>query len=121
MYVKDEEEENGIKVVYEELPKWETLKEVLDEIEHESHVAPRNGISVASVADVDDGTNAVVVMCTDERTCRQLREYLESAGTDRMTKRKLNDYFQWKANFHKTKDQLFEKKKEENGQDGTKL
>jgi hypothetical protein len=35
-----------------------------------------------------------------------------------MMKRKLNDYFQWKSNFHKTRDQLFEKKKEENADDG---
>jgi DNA excision repair protein ERCC-4 len=121
VYIKDEEEENGIKVVYEELPKWETLKEVLDEIEHEIHLAPKTGSSNRDVADVDDGTNAVVVMCTDEGTCRQLREYLESVGTDRMMKRKLNDYFQWKSNFHKTRDQLFQKKKEENADDGILL
>ena len=58
-------------------------------------------------------------MCTDERTCRQVREFLE-VGSDRMMKRKLNNYFQWKTNFSKSKDQLFEKKPEENNEDGMK-
>ena len=69
---------------------------------------------------LDDGTNAVVVMCTDERTCRQLREYLHSNGTDTM-RRKLHDYFTWKSNFQKTKVQLFEKKPEDGGEDGISL
>jgi len=37
-----------------------------------------------------------------------------------MMKRKLNNYFQWKTNFSKSKDQLFEKKPEENNEDGMK-
>jgi hypothetical protein len=58
-------------------------------------------------------------MCTDERTCRQLREFLALARTDGMMKRKLHEYFQWKANFHKTKSLLFGKKPEENNEDGS--
>lgn len=68
---------------------------------------------------VDDGTNAVVVMCTDERTCRQLREYLQSSGTDTMMRRKLKDYFAWKSNFQKSRTQLFEKKPEDAAQEVT--
>jgi hypothetical protein len=71
--------------------------------------------------DLDDGTNAVVVMCTDERTCRQLREYLQSSGTDTVMRRNLQDYFSWKSNFQKTKTQLFEKKPENGEDDGISL
>ena len=91
----------GMDVVLEELPKWETLKDTLEEIENEIVLNPVN----------DDGTNAVVVMCTDERTCKQLREYLQLGG-DTVMKRRLQDYFTWKANFQKSKTQLFEKKSE---------
>jgi DNA excision repair protein ERCC-4 len=92
---------NGMDVVLEELPKWETLKDTLEEIENEIVLNPVN----------DDGTNAVVVMCTDERTCKQLREYLQLGG-DTVMKRRLQEYFTWKANFQKSKTQLFEKKSE---------
>jgi len=34
---------NGITVVLEELPKWATLKEVLDEIEYEIYLNPQSG------------------------------------------------------------------------------
>ena len=98
----------GITVVLEELPKLATLKEVLEEIEHEIHL---NG-------GVDDGTNAVVVMCTDDRTCKQLREYLQSDGSDAVMRRKLQEYFTWKSNFQKSRTQLFEKKPENGSQEG---
>ena len=108
----------GITVVLEELPKWGTLKEVLDEIESEIHFNPQNGTLVITLVDADGGTNAVVVMCTDERTCKQLREYLQSSGTDVVMRRKLQEYFSWKSNFQKTKSQLFEKKPENGKEDG---
>jgi len=38
-----------------------------------------------------------------------------------MMRRKLNQYFQWKTNFSKSKDQLFEKKPEENNEDGIRI
>ena len=111
----------GMKHVLEELPKWETLKEVLDEIEHEIHLTSKGGAKIKQISlTLDDGTNAVVIMCTDERTCRQVREFLE-IGSDRMMRMKLNDYFQWKTNFSKSKDQLFEKKPKENNEDGITL
>jgi DNA excision repair protein ERCC-4 len=112
--------EAGIIVVLEQLPKLVTLREVLEEIEHEIHLSPQNGIPLHDCVDKDDGTNAVVVMCTDERTCKQLREYLQSDGSDAVLRRKLQEYFTWKSNFQKSRTQLFEKKPE-NGveEDGT--
>ena len=108
----------GITMVLEELPKWGTLKEVLEEIENEIHLDPQHGTSLfVPPLIVDDGTNAVVVMCTDERTCRQLKEYLQSSGTDTMMRRKLKDYFAWKSNFQKSRTELFEKKPEEGTQE----
>lgn len=110
----------GITVVLEELPKWGALKEVLDEIEHEIYLNPQNGnfLVLTMVTSIDDGTNAVLVMCTDERTCKQLREYLQSPGTDTVMRRKLQEYFTWKSNFQKSKNQLFEKKPENGTDDG---
>jgi hypothetical protein len=70
------------------------------------------------MANVDDATNAVVVMCTDERTCKQIREYLQS-GNHTMMRRKLKEYFEWKSNFQKTKTQLFEKPAAEGDTDGS--
>ena len=71
-----------------------------------------------TLVDIDDGTNAVVVMCTDERTCKQLRDYLQFSGTDGFMRRKLKEYFAWKSNFQKTRSQLFEKKPENEIEDG---
>ena len=73
---------------------------------------------VYHAVDEDDGTNAVVVMCTDERTCKQLREYLQSDGSDAVMRRKLQEYFIWKSNFQKSRTQLFEKKPESGSQEG---
>jgi hypothetical protein len=58
-------------------------------------------------------------MCTDERTCKQLREYLQSPRTDVTMNRKLQEYFTWKSNFQKSKTQLFEKKAENATEDGS--
>jgi hypothetical protein len=60
-------------------------------------------------------------MCTDERTCRQLREHLQSEGSDKVMKRKLQEYFTWKNNFQKSRTELFEKKPEIAKEDGTLL
>ena len=67
---------------------------------------------------VDDGTNAIAIMCTDERTCKQLREYLQSPGGKDTMRCKLQEYFAWKSNFTKTKTQLFEKKPENEMKEG---
>ena len=59
-------------------------------------------------------------MCTDERTCRQIREYLEY-GNDIIMKRKLGEYFKWKTNFQKSKRELFEKPRIERAAGGSSL
>ena len=91
----------------EELPKWSTLSEVLEEIEQEIHL---NTVEVG----VPDTT---LIMCSDERTCRQLEEYLhfakydeterEYSGADYM-RRRLRDYLGWKSTFGKVKENLME-------------
>ena len=57
-------------------------------------------------------------MCTDERTCRQLREHLQSDGSNTVMKRKLQEYFTWKNNFQKSRTELFEKKPDTPKEDG---
>ena len=108
----------GIKVVLEPLPKWTTLKEVLGEIENEIYLEPKHGSSIFAASNIDDGTNATLVMCTDERTCKQLREYLQLAETNLLMQRKLRDFFYWKANFQKTRLELFVKPQETKDDDG---
>jgi len=55
VYTKDTKKEGrketgeateGMKYVLEELPKWESLKEVLEEIEHEIHLTSRKGARI---------------------------------------------------------------------------
>jgi len=57
--------------VLEELPKWATLSGILDEIEREAIMNPV----------VDYGSNGtVLVMCSDAKECRQLRECLQTVN-----------------------------------------
>jgi len=102
----------GIQIVLEPLPKWETFKETLEEIEQEIHLNPQNGLFRGYQANEDDGTNAVLVMCTDERTCKQLREYLQEGGSDVLMQRKLKEFFSWRSNFQQTRTELFQKPRE---------
>ncbi|KAL9625321.1 MAG: hypothetical protein Q9160_000384 [Pyrenula sp. 1 TL-2023] len=110
--------------VLEEQPKWDTLSEVLDEIEMDIYSNPIMR---------DDSTGVVLVMCNDQRTCRQIREYLETRhvrpdkqSTDHQTngentdqdegkasanlilRRKLREYLEWKQTFAKVSASLFE-------------
>jgi len=57
--------------VLEELPKWATLSGILDEIEREAITDPLAGYG-------SNGT--VLVMCSDAKECRQLREYLQTVN-----------------------------------------
>lgn len=56
-------------------------------------------------------------MCTDDRTCKQLRDYLQADGSEGLMRRKLREYFTWKSNFQKSQTQLFEKKPENGSQE----
>ena len=96
--------------VLEEQPKWAVLADVLEEIDHDAYLNP-----VAT----DESNDTIVIMCSDNRTCRQLREYLSAMyatidkdtpdGTPNsektkpsaevMMRRKLRDYLRWKIPF----------------------
>jgi DNA excision repair protein ERCC-4 len=94
--------------VLEELPKWEMLAEVLEEIERDVYFNP---------VPQDDSSGAVLIMCGDIATCNQLKDYLQSmhARTDRRAnaedgedprasgeifmRRKLRNYIHWRRQF----------------------
>ncbi|KAK6822144.1 hypothetical protein RU639_006892 [Aspergillus parasiticus] len=95
--------------VLEEQPKWEVLAEVLEEIENDAYLNPVN---------VDESNSTILIMCTDQRTCRQLREYLgtmhahvndeneddkdigvniKKGSAQVMMRRRLREYLNWKT------------------------
>lgn len=102
---------SSLQPVLEEQPKWSVLADVLREIEHEAYINPTN---------VDESNGTILVMCNDQRTCRQLREYLatmhakpdgevredvdEEDGSEErktsaevMMRRRLREYLDWKS------------------------
>ncbi|KAJ5325850.1 uncharacterized protein N7506_008952 [Penicillium brevicompactum] len=97
-----------LKPCLEELPKWNVLSEVLAEIEHDAYLHPANA---------DQSNSTILIMCNDQRICRQLREYIGTMhakvaqGSDSkkneeedenkpsaelMLRRRLRDYLNWK-------------------------
>ncbi|KAF2083300.1 DNA repair protein [Saccharata proteae CBS 121410] len=106
---------NPLQPVLEEQPKWAQMAEVLEEIERDVYFNPKPQ---------DDSSGAILVMCSDNATCRQLREYLETMHdqhetTDEgsgsgpghsattMMRRKLRNYIEWKKDFSKFSASLF--------------
>ena len=109
-----------LRPVLEEQPKWALLAEILEEIERDTYF---NSIIQ------DDSNGTILVMCSDQNTCRQLREYLqnmhvrpaplnEEEGEDDgeietkpsatfMMRRKLRGYLDWKKNFARVSASLF--------------
>ena len=100
-----------LKPVLEPLPKWEVLTEVLEEIEQDAYLNPLNP--------TEDSNGTILIMCGDQRTCRQLREYVgtmharvshasngndenkealdeEGTSAEVMMRRRLRDYLNWK-------------------------
>ena len=91
--------------VLEPLPKWNVLAEALAEIEHDAYLHP---------VSAGESHGTILIMCSDQRICRQLREYVStmhtkvgpedkedaesgdgsSAGV--MMRRRLRDYLNWK-------------------------
>ncbi|KAJ5742736.1 uncharacterized protein N7511_011137 [Penicillium nucicola] len=90
----------------EELPKWNVLSEVLGEIEHDAYLHPQS---------MDLSNSTILIMCNDQRICRQLREYIgtmhakiarsdskeddeidEKPSAEVMMRRRLRDYLNWK-------------------------
>ncbi|KAI9863177.1 MAG: hypothetical protein M1813_003997 [Trichoglossum hirsutum] len=111
---------DGLRPVLEEQPKWAHLAEILEEIERDTYFNPPIR---------DDSNGTILVMCGDESTCRQLREYLQTMhvrpedreegegeredGPDMkpsaayMMRRKLRNYLKWKKDFAKVSASLF--------------
>jgi DNA excision repair protein ERCC-4 len=104
-----------LKPVLEEQPKWSILAEVLDEIDRDLYFNP---------IPMDDSNGTILIMCTDEAQCRQLREYLQSMhirpetdekdesdenepSAELMMRRKLRSYLNWKKEFAKISAALF--------------
>ena len=108
--------------VLEEQPKWSLLAEILEEIQRDVYFNP-------TIRDDSHGT--ILIMCSDEGTCRQLREYLQTmhlqqettkveddpdngAEVDEpkpsahfMMRNKLRNYLKWKKNFARVSSALF--------------
>ncbi|KAJ6145844.1 hypothetical protein N7470_009739 [Penicillium chermesinum] len=98
-----------LKPVLEPLPKWHVLTDVLGEIDHDAYLQP---------ASVDESNNTILIMCSDQQTCRQIREYIsnmhvrvgqglastekdddssqEGSSADVLMRRRLRDYLNWK-------------------------
>lgn len=108
-----------IEPTLEEQPKWEQLSEILTEIQSELHFNPPT----------DDGNNTVLIMCSDTRTCFQIKQYLETMhrnSTDEpsgkiLLRRKFKDYIRWKKDFkHMTAELFKEKEKEEQAKEAAR-
>ena len=110
---------DSLRPVLEEQPKWALLAEILEEIERDSYFNP---------AIRDDSNGTILIMCSDQGTCRQLREYLQTMQvrlqqTNKeeedeelaeptpsavfMMRRKLRNYLNWKKDFARISDSLF--------------
>lgn len=106
---------DSLRPVLEEQPKWSLLAEVLEEIEQDNYLNP---------IPRDDSNSTILIMCSDQGTCRQLREYLqtmhvhpaEDSDDDDsqrkpsamfMMRRKLRNYLDWKKSFARVSASLF--------------
>lgn len=114
---------NSLAPVLEEQPKWAVLAEILQEIETDAYLNPTRS----------DSNETVLVMCNDQRTCRQVREYLQSmhvkplpqdlndgqapheveeqeakGSAEFMLRRKLREYLGWRKTFAQVSASLFE-------------
>ncbi|KAK3191229.1 DNA repair protein RAD16 [Lecanicillium sp. MT-2017a] len=117
---------DALRPVLEELPKWNMLAEVLEEIDRDLHFeAPAR----------DDSNGTILIMCSNVDTCRQLRDYLQTMhvkprtaankpvrhGNDDdgeeddphkpsaifMMRRRLRNYLRWKRQFAQVNATLF--------------
>ena len=112
----------GLVPCLEEQPKWTVLTEVLQEIEHDLYT---NSVPL------DTSNGVTLIMCSDEATCRQLREYLqhmneqlpkedydsdeEKASATIMLRRKLRSYLNWKRGSKKAFATLFSEQDKQSG------
>ena len=118
---------DSLRPVLEEQPKWALLADILEEIERDVYFNP-------TVRDDSNGT--ILIMCSDQRTCAQIREYLQTmhvgqeasnekgeedavdeyeteirASATFMMRRKLRGYLNWKKDFARVSASLFEENK----------
>ncbi|KAF9738275.1 hypothetical protein PMIN03_002017 [Paraphaeosphaeria minitans] len=106
---------DSLEPVLEEQPKWTQLAEILQEIEQDAYLNP---------TPQDSSNGAILIMCGDQSTCRQIREYLQimyvvpqSEQDDEETakepsakflmRRKLRNYLTWKRDFTNFSAALF--------------
>lgn len=110
--------------VLEEQPKWAVLAEILGEIETDAYLNPTRR---------DDSNETILIMCNEQRTCRQVREYLQTmhvkplpqdmndgqapheveaeeakGSAEFMMRRKLREYLGWRRTFAQVSASLFE-------------
>ncbi|RIA94468.1 hypothetical protein C1645_796494 [Glomus cerebriforme] len=124
----------GVQPVLEELPKWNLLAEILQEIESDiSHTTTTSRASATTTQGLSEGeslnhfNNTILIMVENERECSQLREYLstmhiaERQGLSKggvILKRLLKNYFKWKSGMSKVNKNLFnENDKESDNRD----
>ena len=109
-----------LRPVLEEQPKWKLLADILEEIERDVYFNPVTH---------DDSYGTTLIMCSDQRTCQQVREYLSTMtiqmrglnqdaeevdhsqsarSASFMLRRKLRNYLNWKRDFAKVSASLFE-------------
>ena len=113
----------SLRPTLEEQPKWALLAEILSEIETEAYFSPSGS----------GGIQTVLVMCNDQRTCRQIKEFLRTmhikpevedtangqapheleeeqgkGSAEWMMRRKLREYLHWRKNFNIVQTALFE-------------
>ena len=110
-------DEDGLNPVLEEMPKWNLLAEILEEIERDIYFNPQPP---------DESSGSILIMCGDQGSCRQLREYLQtmnkgSGEADDSTEdvqerrqsgkyfmqQKLRNYLHWKRDFARVSSNLF--------------
>lgn len=113
---------DSLRPVLEEQPKWALLADILEEIERDAYFNP--GIR-------DDSNGTILIMCSDQGTCRQLREYVQNmhvrpqqateddevasdaevaevkASATFIMRRKLRNYLTWKRDFARVSASLF--------------
>ena len=110
---------DSLRAVLEEQPKWALLADILVEIERDAYFNP--GLQ-------GDSNGTILIMCSDQGTCRQIREYLQNmhvrplqttednqedndvevkASATFMMRRNLRKYLNWKKDFARVSASLF--------------
>ncbi|KAE8891009.1 DNA repair endonuclease [Phytophthora fragariae] len=79
-----------LKLVLEQNPKWDALKEILDEV-HDEQQREQQKKKNNDKDKLAAGGASILVMVKDERTCAQLREFL-SLGAQEMMRRRFGHY-----------------------------